>query len=256
MTDKDLLDQYLEGGSELSELYGMTKDTPDTERIDDAVLSAAKRELNTQPVVARRHKVFTWFVPLSAAATVVLTATLYISNQEVIESTDLPATPSVLQNADQAPKDQAIQRKEQQSLLEQRSMQPAAETTEQGMMLKKSKSMISNDSVAAPAAAPETIEQEAHSSRYQSFSDSPSKLATDQTEPKAKQEAQRARSLTITPEALIQQIRLLIETDDLDKARMELTRLVEVFPEYPIPEDLQRLAKALTAPDSAGQNDN
>ena len=76
----DSFERYLAGDIDLSDLYRSSRDTvPETPDVDAAVLAAAKREAGTKPH-STRWKIRRWSVPASTAAVVVLSATLWVTN--------------------------------------------------------------------------------------------------------------------------------------------------------------------------------
>ncbi len=91
MNDDDLND-YLEGGSDLSSLYAKSKTAPaDTSgSIDQSILAAAKRSVGSQPTSVKNSSIRRWGVPASVAATVLLSTTLYLTNQQTIEDLSQP----------------------------------------------------------------------------------------------------------------------------------------------------------------------
>ncbi|MEH6814136.1 MAG: hypothetical protein V7677_16505 [Motiliproteus sp.] len=91
MNDDDL-NEYLEGGSDLSSLYAESKTAPvgTSESIDQSILAAAKRSVGSQPTSAKASPIRRWGVPASVAATVLLSTTLYLTNQQEIEYSSQP----------------------------------------------------------------------------------------------------------------------------------------------------------------------
>lgn len=107
MSDDDILDSYLAGDSELSDLYRSTPQSVPSKATDQAILAAARRSTASRPQAVspaadspaqhaatvkttatsntttkpHRSMLSRWFVPLSLAATVVLSTSLYLTNQ-------------------------------------------------------------------------------------------------------------------------------------------------------------------------------
>ena len=102
------LDKYLEGDSNLSSLYSASKTetaTPD-ESFDQAILAAAKKSVRSKPVQVQRSNLKRWAVPTSVAATLLLSTSLYLSNQQQLDSLQSPAptVPTRLLLDEQMPK--------------------------------------------------------------------------------------------------------------------------------------------------------
>ena len=87
----DSFERYLAGDIDLSDLYRSSRDTvPETPDVDAAVLAAAKREAGTKPH-STRWKIRRWSVPASTAAVVVLSATLWVTNEPDVPRLGDPA---------------------------------------------------------------------------------------------------------------------------------------------------------------------
>ena len=87
MSDDDILDSYLSGDSDISALYQQSKQAPEgpAAETDQAVLAAAKRSVDSGPSATKRRLRPSWLVPASAAATVVLSASIYLTNQPLLD---------------------------------------------------------------------------------------------------------------------------------------------------------------------------
>ncbi len=123
--DDDLLDQYLSGDSELSALYqsGRRPEPKSSTAVDQAILAAAKKSVeDARPTPPSRRRPG-WFVPLSIAATLVLSTSLYLLNQPSLHRSDdaLPLAPphsppaQRFDEADQQPRGAEPELHEQQS---------------------------------------------------------------------------------------------------------------------------------------------
>ena len=102
----DELDRYLSGDSDLSQLYRQARDkraAPAAET-EQAILAAARRELQTAPqsphaTAPARVRFKRWAIPTSVAATLLLSTSLYLTQQPELPSSKLleqqvPGTPS------------------------------------------------------------------------------------------------------------------------------------------------------------------
>lgn len=87
MSDDDILDSYLSGDSDISDLYQQSKQDPKGPAVetDHAILAAAKRSVGTGPEAAKRRLRPSWLVPASVAATLVLSTSIYLTNQPLID---------------------------------------------------------------------------------------------------------------------------------------------------------------------------
>ncbi|MEH6649207.1 MAG: hypothetical protein V7707_04180 [Motiliproteus sp.] len=88
MSDDDILDSYLSGDSDISALYQESTQNPKgpSADTDQAVLAAAKRSIGTGPSVKNRRLRPSWLIPASAAATIVLSTSIYLTNQPLLDS--------------------------------------------------------------------------------------------------------------------------------------------------------------------------
>lgn len=70
--DEKLLEEYLEGNSELSRLYRRGADEQPAERLDERILAEARRAVSTRKRVVHSPFARHWLVPTSLAAVLVL----------------------------------------------------------------------------------------------------------------------------------------------------------------------------------------
>ncbi|MEH6826117.1 MAG: hypothetical protein V7629_19660 [Motiliproteus sp.] len=157
MSDNDLLDDYLNGDSDLSSLYAasQTEDASPSAATDSAILAAAKKELGTGPVATPRPSIKRWAVPFSAAATVLLTTTLFLTNQHEIESIPTPeAFAPELPALDGAPMRQSSQDVSIQSDTDTLKTEAAKADVLERLDLKKTQS--SQPAVAVPSSPAES----------------------------------------------------------------------------------------------------
>ena len=86
--DDDLLQEYLEGDSELSRLYRRGADEEPGASLDERILAEARRAVSTRRKVAHSPFARHWMVPTSLAAVLVLSVSVVLMMPEPALDTD------------------------------------------------------------------------------------------------------------------------------------------------------------------------
>lgn len=258
----DLLDRYLDGNSDLSDLYHRS-DSVEPERfdkLDSVILAAAKKELGCAPQSVAERRALRWLAPLSAAATVVISASLYLINQP--DLAPLPTPMPQLQESGvlQADRDRAAPSERPAAELKERhEREQKARQFGTGARLNEAPAGAPSSALAPKAAQPiarpnpprAPISSQVTPTKKLRLDDSSEVQRATQGSASATvgdgmmaKEApgvaeQRQTGFRDAPERWLQQIRALLAAELWGEAEDELAAFRQRYPDYPLPETLQ-----------------
>lgn len=228
MSDKDLLDDYLAGESELSDLYARSKTAEgSSETADRAILAAAKRELDTAPQKGgkrTRHRVQRWSLPLSTAAVVLISTTLYFTNESAIRPPAMDdVNSSALRKQSASPSSRTTEATPQAPRPVMTEEVQVERSFRADPQLDQAKQGVSAD-FAAPMRAPAFKGE-----------------LSDQTEGAGALELPlrsdlRTRGMTLDADTWLEQIQALAKAGKTDQARRQLTLFVQAYPNASLPD--------------------
>lgn len=232
MSERDL-EEYLQGKDPLSQRYASLRRDEPPEEIDAAVLEAAREALAPGRIdtvrPARR-----WFVPVTAAAMVVLSFSLVMSI--VLETNRRTVGEDAIAASGQAAPEKSQRRTEQLAVAEVDSsdVTTAAEPPARQMR-------------AATAAAPKEALEEKHDERR---AESEAFAAPPPSAPERAPDSSFADAVApakfidrSTPESWLEAIETLVETGELDEARSELEDFRMRWPKHELPKRLRSLER-------------
>jgi len=263
---------YLEGDSNLSRDYAkLSKEEPSSD-LDNVILEHARNEIknksNINPDNVTQIKI-TFFSrrldsPLAMAAVIVLCISLVLlAQQNMLEEEVGEAIPESLpMTTDEA--DQIIQQESEQKTINRLSPAAASETSKPDVMVRARKesfsekkelqkrapmeeaqfneAQISEERISAPASTPVYQYEKKQKTRQGQLKDdagissgvAPQGMLKMETE-QAKRQLRNDSILAdqTSPEALSKQIKLLIQQDKIEEAKVLYQQFIELFPEQP-----------------------
>jgi hypothetical protein len=102
---KDILDDYLKGGTPLSRAYGQSRQEEPPASLDETILAASRRSVKARPKIAWSPFSSSWMLPVSVAAVVLVSATVaLLMKDELRQDTTLyaPVIPPVVEEKSRA----------------------------------------------------------------------------------------------------------------------------------------------------------
>ncbi|MEH6472917.1 MAG: hypothetical protein V7752_16880, partial [Halopseudomonas sp.] len=229
---------------------------------DQAILAAAKRSVGSAPVALSKRTRMRWLVPTSVAATVVLSTSIYLTNQPLLDN-----APSVAPNGynGSAAESEPLRQQSRNVLSEQQSAKTEAFSDQaKARSEKKKASLPQAPAVSAPQ--PAAISSDLDSLQKDDMTASRLRLSAEEEmvedqQPAARKDAKEVRETAeaeriapqssamqafkaapvdfrSTPDRWLEKIEQLVKQGELNNALDELAAFQISYPEYPLPEQL------------------
>ena len=269
--DHEEFDNYLQGDSDLCRAYAKLSEEEPSSDLDNVILEQARHDVKNIPdnVSKIKKSLFTSRLdsPLAMAAVIVLCVSLVLlvpQDEILLETSDEMIPESLPVITDEA--DQFIQQEPEQKTINKISPAAAIETSKPDVMARDREESFSEKKellIEAPmeeaeineSRVKERMSEPASAPAYQS--DMKQKVQQDQLEDDAEISSGMAlpevvemeagvakRQLTkdsitsdqASPEDLSKHIKLLIQQDKIEEARLVYQRFMELFPEQPLTE--------------------
>ena len=230
MPAKDPLEPYLTGKTELSSLYQESGTEAPRSSVDDTILAAARREVAARPV--RTHKSLRrWQIPLSIAATLVITFTLALlvkqENERPTDEGNFQPTPHIVHPA--APVQEETPQLKQEPARATGSAQDEPKARADSFEDKKLNDAQPSLAVPAPSATPE---QQTMEKRESVPAAAPMGSANFSGENRFKQKQR-------SPEQWLDEIKQLKAQGQLAEMEKNLAEFKKQYPDYPLPDELK-----------------
>ncbi len=266
MPAKDPLEPYLTGKTELSSLYQESGTEAPRSSVDDTILAAARREVAARPV--RTHKSLRrWQIPLSIAATLVITFTLALlvkqENERPTDEGNFQPTPHIVHPA--APvQEETPQLKQEPAraapITTQSAPAPIKELRKRetdGATLEREEKPISTDATGSaqdePKARADSFEDKKLNDAQPSLA-VPAPSATPEQQTMEKRESvpaaapmgsanfsgeNRFKQKQRSPEQWLDEIKQLKAQGQLAEMEKNLAEFKKQYPDYPLPDELK-----------------
>lgn len=229
----DIIDDYLDGKSEISSLYAESRKREiDTSKSDAIVLAAARRDLESRPESVRSTatKLYKWIVPMSVAATVVLTATLFVSNQGVLDAPSYSPPDLIKSKNERIDQEAALPVLEKASPMVKDALRTEVESDKEDVEQFQAKGLRQQaDSPAMSMTVDDAV------------SEMPSSVFADKDLMGMVSADVEEESEIRGVEGWITDIKQLISTGQLETARLEIAALLKAYPDVVIPAEMSEL---------------